>query len=676
MSQTAQELNPAARATELRHAIEQANYNYYVLDQPTIADAEYDRLLRELRTLEDLYPELATEESPTQRVSGEVQQGFRAVRHPRPMLSLGNAFNFEELDAWYRRVRNIVPNATLRYVVEPKIDGLAIALTYENGRFVRGATRGNGIEGEDVTVNLRTIRDIPDQLSGVEIPSIVEVRGEIYMSIEGFERLNQQRAEDGEALFANPRNSAAGSLRQLDPGVTARRPLRLWAYQIGYCEGVDIQTQWRMLELLRQWGFPVNPAALFMEDLDAVKAYLTTIQERREQLDYEIDGAVVKINSIDVQEELGSVGREPRWAIAYKFPPREATTRLEDIQVNVGRTGVVTPFAVLEPVNIGGTVVRLATLHNAEDIHRKDIRVGDRVIVRRAGDVIPQVVKPIIEERAGNEPVYQMPDSCPVCGTRLFQAEGEVAWRCPNNACPARIHRWIEHFASEPAMDIRGLGEAVVRQLLDQGLIRNPADLYRLTSADLMSLPGFQEKSAENLVTAIAASKNQSLPHVIFSLGIRYVGDQTADLLAQAFGDLDRIAAAGQSDLEAVPGIGPKTAQSVVEWMTQDENREFLSDLRAGGVTWRQEQSEKEAGPLHGISILITGRLESLTRSRAEDRLRELGAHIASGVTKSLNYLVVGEDPGSKLEKAQKLGTPLRNEAWLQHVLIEGEIVE
>ncbi|HZS95112.1 MAG TPA: NAD-dependent DNA ligase LigA, partial [Chloroflexota bacterium] len=618
MSNIAPDLNPAARTAELRHAIEQANYNYYILDQPTIADVEYDRLLRELRELEERFPELVTEESPTQRVSGEVQQGFRPVRHPRPMLSLGNAFTFEELDAWHRRVRNIVPNATLRYVVEPKIDGLAIALTYENGVFVRGATRGNGIEGEDVTANLRTIRSIPSTLKGDEIPSTVEVRGEIYMTVEGFERLNQQRAAAGEPLFANPRNSAAGSLRQLDPNVTARRPLRLWAYQIGICEGIQIDTQWQMLELIRQWGFPVNPLAELVDDLEQVKAYLQRIQEERERLDYEIDGAVVKINSIAVQEELGSVGREPRWAIAFKFPPREATTRLEEIQVNVGRTGVVTPFAVLEPVNIGGTVVRLATLHNEEDIHRKDIRAGDRVIVRRAGDVIPQVVKPIVEERTGAEPVFQMPHVCPVCGTGLVQIAGEVAWRCPNGACPARVQRWIEHFASEPAMDIRGLGEAVVHLLLEHNLIRNPADLYRLTRDDLMNLPGFQEKSAENLIQAIAGSTSRPLARVIFALGIRYVGDQTADLLAQAFGDLDRIVESSQADLEAVAGIGPKTAESVVTWMGQPENQQFLRELKAGGVTWRQERVEKEAGPLDGTSVLITGRLEGLTRSQAE----------------------------------------------------------
>lgn len=663
--------DPSERVEQLRHEIEQHNYNYFVQDAPTIPDAEYDALMRELRELEERYPELRSPDSPTQRVGGAVARGFRPRVHPVPMLSLANAFLPEALDAWYQRVRNIVPETALSFVVEPKIDGLAIALTYERGDFRIGATRGNGSEGEDVTPNLRTVREVPERLRGEPVPDRVEVRGEIYMPTAGFERLNEERAAAEQSLFANPRNAAAGSLRQLDTEITAGRPLCLFAYAVGYADGVRIDSQWQLLELLKTWSFPVNPLVRHVTGLDEVKAYCFWMTAERERLPYEIDGVVVKIDSVAVQEELGTVGREPRWAIAYKFPPRQATTRLLDIQVNVGRTGTINPFAVLEPVNVGGVIVRLATLHNEEDIHRKDIRVGDRVIVHRAGDVIPQVVKPVVEDRTGGEQIYHLPAHCPSCGTAIVRPAGEAMARCPNPSCPAQRFRWIEHFVSEPAMDIRGLGERQVATLLDHTLIRDPADLYSLTEEQLLTLPNVKEKSAGNILAAIDRSKRRPLSRVVFALGVRYVGDQTADLLADAFGDIDRLAAASVDDLEAVPGIGRKTAESVAEWMAQSQNQDFLQRFKAAGVTWSEQPRETDGGPLSGTSLLITGRLDALSRPQAEAALKGLGARIAPGVSKSVDYLIVGAEPGSKLDKARKLGTEIRDEGWLLQVLRE-----
>jgi DNA ligase (NAD+) len=593
------------------------------------------------------------------------------------MLSLGNAFSPEELQRWYERVRRIVPDSNLDYVVEPKIDGLAIALTYRRGEFRIGATRGNGTRGEDVTPNLRTVAEVPERLQREPIPDRVEVRGEIYMPIANFEQLNQRRAEANESLFANPRNAAAGSLRQLDPEITRQRPVCLFAYAIGYADGLEVESQWQQLELLRRWGFPVNPLVSHVDRMEVVQACCDELLTRRDSLPYEIDGAVVKINSVATQNELGVVGREPRWAIAYKFPSREATTRLIDIRVNVGRTGTINPYAVLAPVNVGGVEVRLATLHNEEDIQRKDIRIGDRVIVRRAGDVIPQVVKPVVEDRDGTQQVYHLPQRCPACGTALVHPEGEAMSRCPNIECPAQRFRWIEHFVSEPAMDIRGLGEANVQLLLDAGLIKDPADIYSLTLEQLLTLPGFKEKSATNLLRSIERSKRRPLSKVIFALGIRYVGAQTAELLADAFEDLDALLGASREQLEGVEGIGRKTAESIVAWAAQPQNRDLTCRLKATGLTWREERPDAgTSGPLAGTTILITGRLDSMPRPQAEARLRELGARIAPGMSKAVGYLIVGAEPGSKLAKAQKLGTQIRDEAWLLQVLEERRIAE
>jgi DNA ligase (NAD+) len=666
--------DPSARVDELRHEIEQHNYNYYVLDAPTISDAAYDALIEELRRLEADHPELQSGDSPTQRVGGEVATGFKPRRHPRPMLSLANAFTFEALDAWYARARDIVPSATIDFVVEPKIDGLAIALTYDDGTFTVGATRGNGIEGEDVTANLRTVSDVPQTLAGDRIPSRVEARGEIYMTSQGFEGLNARRAEEGAPLFANPRNSAAGSLRQLDPTVTAGRPLRLWAYAIGYADGIRVESQWEALSVLREWGFPVNPLVQHVTSLDAVHDFCREMTARRDTLPYEIDGVVIKINSFALQEELGVVGREPRWAIAYKFAPIQATTRLVDIGVNVGRTGAINPYAILEPVIVGGVTVRLATLHNELDIQRKDIRIGDRVIVHRAGDVIPQVVKPVVEARDGTEEVYRLPTHCPSCGTELVRPEGEAMTRCPNTACPAQRFRWIEHFASEGAMDIRGLGEALTQVLLDHGLIHDPADLYSLTEEQFLTLPGFQHKSASNLVRAIAHSKERPFDRVVFALGIRFVGDTVAERLVTSFPTMDALANASVDELSAAEGIGRKTAESIVAWMERPQNREFLERLRNAGVQWSARPVDHVEGPLSGATLLITGRLNGISRGEAESRLEALGARIAPGMSRAVDYLIVGADPGSKLDRAQKLGTPVRDEAWLHRVLEERAI--
>lgn len=665
----------AARVEQLRHEIEQHNYNYHVLDAPAISDFEYDALMRELRSLEERHPELRSEDSPTMRVGGAVAQGFRPRRHPRPMLSLGNAFNHEQLEAWYKRVRALVPDMPLDFVVEPKIDGLAIALTYDQGKFRVGATRGNGIEGEDVTANLRTIAELPAELQGDAVPSRVEIRGEIYMSTDGFEQLNERRSIAGQPLFANPRNSAAGSLRQLDAEVTRGRPLHLWAYAIGYADGISVTSQWEALRLMDSWGFPVNPLVSHVESIDEVWAYCGRMAEQRETLQYEIDGVVVKMNAVAVQEELGAVGREPRWAIAFKFPPLQATTRLLDIAVNVGRTGAINPYAILDPVVVGGVTVRQATLHNELDIQRKDIRIGDRVIVHRAGDVIPQVVKPIPEERDGTQEIYHLPLTCPVCDTPLIRPEGEAMTRCPNPSCPAQRFRWIEHFVSEPAMDIRGLGERLVDLLLREQLIRDPADLYTLTAEQLFTLPGFQEKSAANLIRAIAGSKRRPLSGVIFALGIRFVGAQTAELLAGAFPDLDEMIGANAEQLAAIDGIGGKTAESIAGWTAEPRNQDFLQRLRAAGVNWRQHRAAP-VGPLTGKTFLLTGTLDDLPRPRAEARLRELGAKIAPGMTKTVDFLVAGANPGSKLEKARKLGTAVHDQAWLQLVLDTGTVPE
>jgi DNA ligase (NAD+) len=652
----------AARVATLRHQIEEANYQYYVQDNPTLADAEYDRLMLELQRIEQEHPELQSPDSPTQRVGVGPVQEVPQHRHPVPMLSLANARNEEELLAWHRRAQNILPNTPFEYVCELKIDGLAMALTYDNGRLVVGASRGDGFVGEDWTPNIRTVRSIPQNLRGDLIPERVEVRGEIYMSTKSFEKLNEEMTDN--RLFANPRNAAAGSLRQKDPRITASRHLDFFGYQIGYMQGMEFHSQWEALQLIRDWGFPVNSHIQLARSLDEVWDYCKKWEKERFNLPYEIDGVVIKINDLVQQQELGSVARDPRWAIAFKYPPIQVATKLLDIRLNIGRTGSVNPWALLEPVSIRGVTVSRATLHNEGDIQRKDLRIDDWVLVERAGEVIPQVVKPIVERRTGEERVYHLPERCPICETPLVQNEDEAMAFCPNLQCPARNLEGTIHFASKGAMDIETIGEKMCAQLVEAGYIKSVVDFYSLTREQLLELEGIKEKSADNILRGIDASKHRPLWRLLFGLNIRYVGGKTAQIIADAFGSMDKLLAASEEEIISVPGIGPVAGQSIYSWLQDEQNRALIERLRQAGVTMQEERKTAE-GPLAGQTFLLTGRLTSMTRPIAEEKLVQLGGTIASGVSKSLNHLIVGEDAGSKLAKAQKAGVPIHDEQWL-----------
>jgi DNA ligase (NAD+) len=663
----------AARAAELRLLLERASYEYFVLDAPTISDAEYDRLFRELRELERLHPELRTPDSPTLRVGVEPASRLEKTEHLAPMLSLDNAFSIDELRAWETRNARIVAEVReAGYTAEPKVDGLAVALTYERGVLVKGATRGNGVIGEDVTRNLRTIRDIPLRLraDGGGVPSRLEIRGEVYLSLSGFEELNRRRAEQGQPTFANPRNAAAGSVRQLDPAVTAERPLRFFAFAVELdprtSERLDVRTQSELLQVLVGWGLPVNPRYRRVPRLDEVVAYVEQLEQERDSLDYEIDGAVVKVEPLALHAELGIVGaREPRWAIAFKFAPTLVTTRLLSIEVNMGRTGSLNPYAVLEPVQIGGATVRLATLHNEEDIRRKDIRVGDRVLVKRAGEVIPQVVGPVMQPGEPRGEPFRMPERCPVCDTAVERPADEVKSYCPNAACPARRYWGLVHFVSGDAMDIRGLGERTVQQLIEAGLVEDPGDLYFLTADQLLGLEGFQQKSAENLLTGIADSRARGLARVLFGLGVRHVGQAAAELLARGFGSLDRLMGASPEEYAAIHGIGQTTAEALAAYFAEPRNRQIIEKLRAGGVRLVEDQAPPAAGPLSGLSFVITGTLPTLSRKEATQLIEAAGGRVGGSVTRKTDFLVAGAEPGSKLDKARELGIAVLSEADL-----------
>src|SRR5436190_1382437 len=657
-----------AHVASLRHSIEEANYQYYVKDNPTLTDAEYDQLMIELLRIEQEHPELQTPDSPTQRVGAGPVQEVAQHRHPVPMLSLANARNEAELLAWHKRALNILPNATFEYVCELKIDGLAMALTYEQGKLTVGATRGDGLVGEDWTPNIRTIRTIPQNLRGGHIPEKVEVRGEIYMLTKNFEQLNEQMKDD--KLFANPRTAAAGSLRQKDSRITATRPLDFFGYQTGYLQGMDFQSQWEALQLIRDWGFPVNPHIQLAKSLDEVMDYCKKWERERFNLPYEIDGVVTKINDRAQQQELGTVARDPRWAIAFKYPPIQVATQLLDIRINIGRTGSVNPWALLEPVNIRGVIVSRATLHNEGDIQRKDLRIGDWVLVERAGEVIPQVVKPIAERRTGEEQVYHLPERCPICETPLVKNEAEAMAYCPNLQCPARNLEGIIHFASKGAMDIETIGERMCAQLVEAGYIKSVSDFFSLTSEQLLALDGIKEKSAENILKGIEASKHRPLWRLIFGLNIRYVGEKTAQVLTHAFNSIDKLLAAHEEEIISVPGIGPVAGQSIYSWLQDEQNRALIERLRQAGLNMQEEKKTVE-GPLAGQSFLLTGRLTSMTRPIAEEKIIRLGGTIATGVSKTLGHLIVGEDAGSKLAKAQKAGVPIHNEQWLIDLLKE-----
>lgn len=662
----------AARAATLRRQIDDANREYYVLDQPSLPDREYDQLFRELRALEEQYPSLRTADSPTQRVGAEPATQLAKHTHLVPMLSLGNAFDESELEDWEKRIVRLAGDSVQEsgYTAELKIDGAAVSLTYRDGVLEIGTTRGNGTVGEVVTANIRTVHDVPLRLRGAGHPRLLEIRGEVYMPFSGFEALNASRVRDGEPVFANPRNSAAGSLRMLDPGVSASRPLRFFGYAIALPDGEapPVRSQWELLALLDSWGIPVAPHRQRCATLGDVHAWATAIEhEVRAGLDFAIDGAVVKVDALGVQDELGIVGREPRWAIARKFAPDIAETTLLDIQVNVGRTGVLNPFAMLEPVEIGGAMVKLATLHNFDLIRSKDLRVGDRVLVKRAGEVIPQVIGPVPEKRDPKRPprVVEPPTECPRCGTPVECDEDEVALYCGNVACPGRQLEGLVHFASRGAMDIRGLSYARVIQLIDAGMVHDAADIYDLTVEQLVTLERFAEKSAEKLVAAIVDSKARPLSRLLNALGIRHVGEQSAQLLARHFGTMDRLMSATAADILEVRGIGEIIAIAVQSFFTTASTRELVEKLRSHGLTLDEPVQVAADGALRGKTVVITGTLPTLSRGEATAMVERAGGRVTSGVSKATSFVVVGEDAGSKLEKARQLGVETIDEAEL-----------
>ena len=663
------------RVDALRGSIEKLNYDYYILDRPTATDAEYDALLNELRQIEAAHPELVSPESPTQRVGIAPASRFGQIRHPLPMLSLSNVYNEPELAAWAARLDRILPGASFIYVTEPKIDGLAVALTFVDGALSRGATRGDGVVGEDVTATLRTVRNLPLRLmrhNGKQVPAILEVRGEVFMRRADFERLNRRIEIDGGRPFMNPRNAAAGSLRQLDPAITAQRPLRFLAYGIGYQEGAaPVATHAEALETLRLFGFETSVDAATHSDIDDVWSRCEWWQARRNELPFEIDGVVVKVDDLRHQEELGFVSREPRWATAYKFPATQQTSRINDIVVNVGRTGVLTPLAMLEPVNIGGVIVSRATLHNEDEIRRKDIRIGDTVVVQRAGDVIPQVVQVITERRTGDEREFVMPDLCPVCSSPTHRGDGEAGRYCTNSACPAQLKRHIHHFVGRGAMDIEGLGEKLANRFVDLGMIGDLGDIYSLDWDAIAALDGLGETSAGNLRSSVEASKERPLERLIFGLGIPFVGERSSRLLADRFHSLDNLMAATVETIDSVPGIGTVQAQGVYDYLHTPENQAVIEKLRAAGVTLVDDNASAGPadGPLAGKSVVLTGRLAGMTRGEAEAALRRSGATVSGSVSRKTSAVFAGDEPGSKADRALQLGVPVLGEADLRAVL-------
>lgn len=664
-----QQSEVAARITELRDQIETHNYRYYVLDDPVIPDAEYDGLLRELEKLEAEHPELVTPDSPTQRVGAEPAEGFETVTHDIPMLSLGNAFDDGEVAEFDRRIRDMLDRDHVDYVAEPKLDGVAIALRYEDGKLVRAATRGDGRSGENVTSNVRTIEAVPLKLRGANVPDRLEVRGEIFMTRSGFKRLNRALAAEGQKNFVNPRNAASGSLRQLDPKLTAKRPLRFFCYQAATEAGLpDRHSQ--ILAVLREMGFPVNPEIRGVQGLQGLLDYYADISARRDTLDYDIDGVVYKLDDLDQQREMGFVSRAPRWALAHKFPAQEEVTRVKDIQVQVGRTGALTPVARLEPVFVGGVTVTNATLHNLDEIRRKDVRVGDQVMVRRAGDVIPEVVRVLHERRKGRPRKWKMPATCPECGSHVVREEDEAIHRCTGGLiCPAQRKRALEHFASRGAMDIEGLGNKLIEQLVDRDLVHTAADLYRLDAETLAGLDRMAEKSAANLVAALEASKRVALGRLLFALGIPEVGQVSAENLARHFGSLEKLAAAEPDELESIRDIGSIMAGKIHDFFNEPHNLEVIRDLETAGVRYEIENRAEQDNVLAGKTYVLTGSLSGMTRSQAKAALEARGARVTGSVSKNTTAVIAGEDPGSKLKKAEELGVEVLDEGGLMELL-------
>jgi len=659
--------SPLIEVENLRREINRHNQLYYVQDNPEISDAQYDTLIRRLKELEEAHPELVTPDSPTQRVGAEPLKAFGIVNHPYPLLSLANAFSDTELEAWYQRVKKLLGNIPFQIDCEPKMDGLAVALTYRNGKFATGATRGDGFQGENITRNLRTIHSIPLNAEP-NAPPVFEVRGEVYLSKNGFAKLNRERADKGLPLFANPRNAAAGSLRQLDPSVTAERPLDIFIYALGYSEDSLLpDSHWQILDYFSKIGFRINPLNRLVNTLEEAKEYYRQMAANRASLPYEADGVVFKVDSVSLQHRLGDVGREPRWAIAYKFPAEQVMTRLKKIGISVGRTGTLNPFAVLEPVNVGGVVVKQAALHNEDDILRKDIREGDTVIIQRAGEVIPEVVAPVLSKRNPESKPFRMEESlfnpnlnrpaCPVCGGEIYRPAGEAMHYCANVSCPAQFERQLEHFVSRGAMDIRGIGESLSVILAQQGLVKNVSDLYYLTTADLLQLPRMGEKSADNIIDAIADSKTRPLDRVIFGLGVRHVGNETATLLSRHYGNIWALAKTGLGELQTIPDIGDKIASSIVAYFSEEKNVAVIHRLEEAGVRLTSDQKPVNKNmPFSGMEFVVTGKLESFSREEAQEKIRSLGGTAKDNVTKATNYLVVGADAGSKLTKARSMG--------------------
>jgi DNA ligase (NAD+) len=671
-------MDPKEQAEKLREEINYHIYRYHVLDSPIISDGEYDLLYQQLIKLESEHPELVTPDSPTQRAGAEPLESFEKVTHPAPILSLSNAFNVDELRAWRTRLDRLLPeDIDLDYVVEPKFDGLTVVLTYRNGVFVQGATRGNGEVGEDVTANLRTIFAIPKHVpvrpdSAVHPPALMVVRGEAYLPLDAFEELNRQRISEGKPAYMNPRNTAAGSLRQLDPQITASRPLTLYCYDFVAWDGGEIpDSQWERLELLKELGFPVSSDNIHCENLECVAQAYNDWIEKRNKINYEVDGVVIKICDQPLSQSLGYVGKDPRGAIAMKFPAQEKTTRLNDVVVNVGRTGILAPNAVLEPVEIGGVIVRNATLHNYDEIAKKDIRIGDTVLVKRAGDVIPYIIGPVADLRDGSERLIHPPEKCPFCGEPSVKPKDEVAVYCVNASCPEQLVRRVEYFVSRGAMDIDNFGSQTGAQLIEAGLISDIADIYYLELEDLLQLEGFKEKKAENLLAGVEASKRQPAQRLLTALGVRFVGGVVAGLLLDALKSIDAIAEASMEQLEAIEGIGPGTAESVVAWFKDIQNRQLLEKLKAAGLKFESEEAELEGQRLNGLTFVITGTLPSMSRDEAKGYIESHGGKVTGSVSGRTSYLVAGEAAGSKLTKAQNLGVQILSESELRE-LAEG----